>query len=34
MNKSASTKRNNRKIHARKLLATPQGKALLERKRG
>ena len=25
--KSAATKRNNRKIHARKFLATPEGKA-------
>ncbi|MBC2863186.1 hypothetical protein H7U16_24735 [Klebsiella pneumoniae] len=32
MNKSAVTKRNNRKIHARKFLATPEGKARLERK--
>ncbi|HHG1704095.1 TPA: hypothetical protein ACPUPU_005431 [Klebsiella pneumoniae] len=32
MNKSAATKRNNRKIHARKFLATPEGKAWLERK--
>ncbi|WP_374746686.1 hypothetical protein AAHX80_03850 [Klebsiella variicola subsp. variicola] len=31
-NKSAATKRNNRKIHARKFLATPEGKAWLERK--
>ncbi|HDU2394794.1 hypothetical protein VXS26_18735 [Klebsiella pneumoniae] len=29
---AASTKRNNRKIHARKFLATPEGKAWLERK--
>lgn len=33
MNKSAATKRNNRKIHARKFLATPEGKAWLERKK-
>ncbi|EPY4913422.1 TPA: hypothetical protein R4218_005313 [Klebsiella pneumoniae] len=32
MNKSAATKRNNRKIHTRKFLATPEGKAWLERK--
>ncbi|EJK2315376.1 MULTISPECIES: hypothetical protein [Enterobacteriaceae] len=32
MNKSAATKRNNRKIHVRKFLATPEGKAWLERK--
>lgn len=30
--KSAATKRNNRKIHARKFLATPKGKAWLARK--
>jgi len=30
--KSAATKRNNRKIHARKFLATPEGKAWLARK--
>lgn len=29
---AAATKRNNRKIHARKFLATPEGKAWLERK--
>ena len=33
MNKSAATKRNNSKIHARKFLATPEGKAWLERKK-
>lgn len=32
MNKSAATKRNNRKIHARKFLSTLEGKAWLERK--
>lgn len=32
MNKSAATKRNNRKIHTRKFLATPEGKTWLERK--
>ncbi|EIM6783775.1 MULTISPECIES: hypothetical protein [Enterobacteriaceae] len=32
MNKSAAAKRNNRKIHARKFLSTPEGKAWLERK--
>lgn len=31
--KSAATKRNNRKIHARKFLATPEGKKWLERKK-
>lgn len=30
--KSAATKRNNRKIHARKFLATPEGKAWLAKK--
>lgn len=30
---TAATKRNNRKIHARKFLATPEGKAWLERKK-
>ncbi len=30
---SAATKRNNRKIHARKFLATPEGQAWLERKK-
>ncbi|HDR2753051.1 hypothetical protein ORM05_11130 [Klebsiella michiganensis] len=30
--KSAATKRSNRKIHARKFLATPEGKAWLARK--
>lgn len=30
---AAATKRNNRKIHARKFLATPAGKAWLERKK-
>ncbi|HCD6787085.1 TPA: hypothetical protein OTS32_002215 [Klebsiella pneumoniae] len=30
---AAATKRNNRKIHARKFLATPEGKAWLERKK-
>ncbi len=30
--KSATTKRNNRKIHARKFLATPEGKAGLAKK--
>jgi hypothetical protein len=29
----AAIKRNNRKIHARKFLATPEGKAWLERKK-
>ncbi|MDK1847122.1 MULTISPECIES: hypothetical protein [unclassified Klebsiella] len=29
---AAATKRNNRKIHARKFLATPEGKAWRERK--
>ncbi|WP_312153273.1 hypothetical protein [Atlantibacter hermannii] len=29
---TAATKRNNRKIHARKFLATPEGKAWLARK--
>ena len=29
---AAATKRNNRKIHARKFLATPEGKAWLVRK--
>ena len=29
---AAATKRNNRKIHARKFLATPEGRAWLERK--
>lgn len=33
MTKSAATKRNNRKIHARKFMATPEGKAWLERKK-
>ncbi|ENL6657346.1 MULTISPECIES: hypothetical protein [Klebsiella] len=32
MKKSAATKHNNRKIHARKFLATPEGRAWLERK--
>ncbi len=31
-NSKAATKRNNRKIHARKFLATPEGKSWLERK--
>ncbi|WP_164989099.1 hypothetical protein QEP13_17600 [Enterobacter ludwigii] len=31
-NSKASTKRNNRKIHARKFLATPEGKSWIERK--
>lgn len=31
-NSQAATKRNNRKIHARKFLATPEGKAWLARK--
>ena len=30
---AAATKRNNRKIHARKFLATPEGKAWLEQKK-
>ncbi|MEP9951304.1 hypothetical protein ABLU85_21350 [Klebsiella sp. GG_Kp154] len=30
---AAATKRNNRKIHARKFLATLEGKAWLERKK-
>lgn len=30
---TAATKRNNRKIHARKFLATPEGKAWLDRKK-
>ena len=30
---AAATKRNNRKIHARKFLATPEGQAWLERKK-
>ena len=30
---SAATKRNNRKIHARKFLATPEVQAWLERKK-
>ena len=30
---AAETKRNNRKIHARKFLATPEGKAWLEQKK-
>lgn len=30
---TAATKRNNRKIHARKFFATPEGKAWLERKK-
>jgi hypothetical protein len=30
---AAATKRNNRKIHARKFLATPEGKAWLEEKK-
>lgn len=30
---TAATKRNNRKIHARKFLATPEGKKWLERKK-
>ncbi|EHS0472899.1 MULTISPECIES: hypothetical protein [Enterobacteriaceae] len=29
---TAATKRNNRKIHARKFLATPEGKAWLAKK--
>ena len=29
---AAATKRNNRKIHARKFLVTPEGKALLAKK--
>ncbi|ENZ7197903.1 hypothetical protein AAHX80_24655 [Klebsiella variicola subsp. variicola] len=29
----AATKRNNRKIHVRKFLATPEGQAWLERKK-
>ncbi|HIG8797333.1 TPA: hypothetical protein ACYEOW_003288 [Raoultella terrigena] len=33
MKNTAATKRNNRKIHARKFLATPEGKAWLERKK-
>jgi hypothetical protein len=31
-NSKAATKRNNRKIHTRKFLATPEGKSWLERK--
>ncbi|SCC70164.1 hypothetical protein [Kosakonia oryziphila] len=31
-NNAAATKRNNRKIHARKFLATPEGKAWLAKK--
>lgn len=31
-NSQAATKRNNRKIHARKFLATPEDKLWLERK--
>lgn len=31
-NQKAVTKRNNRKIHARKFLATPEGKAWLAKK--
>ena len=31
---TAATKRNNRKIHARKFLATPEGKAWLAKKQG
>lgn len=31
--KSAATKRNNRKIHARKFLATPEGQEWLARKK-
>ncbi|WP_213785312.1 hypothetical protein [Enterobacter hormaechei] len=31
-NSQAATKRNNRKIHARKFLATPEGKAWLAKK--
>ena len=34
MKNIAAIKRNNRKIHARKFLSTPEGKAWLERKRG
>lgn len=30
---AVATKRNNRKIHARKFLATPEGQAWLERKK-
>ena len=30
---AAATKRNNRKIHTRKFLATPEGKAWLEQKK-
>ncbi|HBQ3012627.1 hypothetical protein [Klebsiella quasipneumoniae] len=30
---TAATKRNNRNIHARKFLATPEGQAWLERKK-
>lgn len=30
---AAATKRNNRKIHARKFLATPEGKVWLEQKK-
>lgn len=30
---AAATKRNNRKIHARKFLVTPEGQAWLERKK-
>lgn len=30
---AAATKRNNRKIHARKFLAIPEGQAWLERKK-
>lgn len=32
LSRAEATKRNNRKIHARKFLATPEGKAWLERK--
>lgn len=32
MKNIAAIKRNNRKIHARKFLSTPEGKAWLERK--
>ncbi|WP_193132231.1 hypothetical protein [Enterobacter hormaechei] len=31
-NQKAATKRNNRRIHARKFLATPEGKAWLAKK--
>lgn len=33
MKNTTATKRNNRKIHASKFLATPEGKAWLERKK-